>query len=103
MQGLLADRGRADYRIVIAGTMPKWRQYFNRFAGGFMCVLFAGLGLISVHVAFAATDRAPIIVSLIFIAFTTAAIAGQFWFQRRIVSSSGRLESWGRRCGRCRR
>jgi hypothetical protein len=65
--------------------MPKWRQYFNRFAGGFMCVLFAGLGLISARVAFAATDKAPIIVCLIFMAFTTAAIAGQFWFQRRIV------------------
>lgn len=50
-----------------------------------MCVLFAGLGLISARTAFAATDKAPIIVSLIFMAFTASAIAGQFWFQRRIV------------------
>jgi hypothetical protein len=40
--------------------MPKWRQYFNRFAGGFMCVLFAGLGLTSARMAFAATDKARI-------------------------------------------
>jgi hypothetical protein len=68
--------------------MPKWRQYFNRFAGGFMCVLFAGLGLISARVLFTAgapPNKAPIIVSLLFMAFTTAAIAGQFWFLRRLV------------------
>ena len=65
--------------------MPKWRQYFNRFAGGLMCVLFAGLGLIGARMAFSATDKARIIVGLIFMAFTAAAVAGQFWFQRRIV------------------
>jgi hypothetical protein len=72
---------------VIAGAMPKWRQYFNRFAGGFMCVLFAGLGVMSARIAFASdarTDKARIIVTLIFAA-VTCAIAGQFWFQRRIL------------------
>jgi hypothetical protein len=68
--------------------MPKWRQYFYRFAGGLMCVLFAALGAGGARNPFAAgtrPDKARIIVSLIFIAVAASAIAGQIWFQRRLV------------------
>jgi hypothetical protein len=84
----LADSGRADYNTVISGAMPKWRRYFHRFAGGFMWVFFTGLGLISARLLLAAAARpnkAPILASLIMLALATSAIAGQFWFQRRIV------------------
>jgi hypothetical protein len=88
LQGLLAGRRGADNSTVIAGAMPKWRQYFHRFAGGFMCVWFAGLGVYSARTPFAAgtrPEKARIIVSLIFMALATSAIVAQFWFQRRIV------------------
>ena len=69
--------------------MPKWRRYFHRCAAGLMCLCFSGLGLISVRMLFPAGDACPdkarVVVSLLFLTFTTAAIAGQMWFQRRIV------------------
>ena len=90
IQSLLASREAADYRIVIAGVMPRWRQYFNHIAGGFMCLLFAGLGWLNARILFAsAADKARILFSVLFMALPVAAIASQFWFQRRIICEFG--------------
>lgn len=69
--------------------MPKWRQYFNTFAAGFMCLLFAGLALVSSRMIVPGPPYrgpAPRVVGLVFLAFTITAIGGQVWFRRRILS-----------------
>jgi hypothetical protein len=72
--------------------MPKWRQYFNRFAGGFMCLLFAGLGWMNLRILLAPAtyaDNYRLLFSLIFMVLPVSAIVSQFWFQRRIICEFG--------------
>ena len=66
--------------------MPKWRLRFHTLATVFLCILFAGLGLISPRVMFQSERRAaPVLVSLLMTAIALAAINAQFWFRRRIL------------------
>lgn len=54
-----------------------------------MCTLFAGLALLNIRLIVLAAhsgQKASVFFSLLFLLFTAAAIAGQIWFQRRIVA-----------------
>ena len=69
--------------------MSKWQQRGHTFACGFMCILFAGFGLLNLRILSQTALQggiAPAAFSIGFLIFVTWAIAMQFRFQRRIVS-----------------
>jgi hypothetical protein len=73
--------------------MPTWRQYFNRLAGGFMCLLFAGLLWMNTRILFAPVntraESVRTLFSMIFMVLPVSAIVSQFRFQRRIICEFG--------------
>jgi hypothetical protein len=75
---------------MITGTMPKWRRYFHRIAGGFMGLFFIGFGLLGARNLFGAAGRVPtrglVIASLLFIAWAAFLIGLNLWFGRRIIT-----------------
>jgi hypothetical protein len=71
---------------MIAGVMPKWHQYLNRFAGVLMCLLLGGVGLVNgLSLLRAGSVRPAKGLLFISVAWAGFAIGTQLWFQRRIV------------------
>jgi len=66
--------------------MPKWRQVFHRSACGFMCLLFAGMILLSLRVLPTAADKPPRIINILFVVFAAVAITGMLRYLRTITS-----------------
>src|SRR5579864_1687227 len=70
--------------------MPRWQRYLHKFASGFMCLLFSGLGLLNLHLmiaeAHAGPDKARLFVSFLFVLFAGVAIKYQFFFLRTVIS-----------------
>ena len=71
---------------MIEGMMPKWRQYFHRSACAFMCLLFAGMGILGLRIMTAATEKAPRILSIFFVVLAVAAITAMVRYLRTIIS-----------------
>ena len=71
---------------MISGAMPNWRRYFHRIAGGFMCLMFACLGVLSVRFLATAPHRGILIASLLFVTMAAVSIGMQIWFHRRMIS-----------------
>ena len=66
--------------------MPRWRQYFHRFACAVMCLLIGGVGVVSLRLLRDAPDRAPRIIAILFLVFAAAAITGLVRYLQQIIS-----------------
>jgi hypothetical protein len=66
--------------------MSKWRLFFHRAAFGFMCLLFGGMGLLSIRIMPTAPDKPPRILSVLFVVFSAVAITGMLRHLRTIIS-----------------
>lgn len=70
--------------------MPKWQRYLHKFASGFMCLLFGGLGLLNVHLIIAEVHAGPnkarLFVSFLFVVFAGVAIRSQVLFHRTLIA-----------------
>jgi hypothetical protein len=76
-----------DFQDVIAGAMPRWRRNLYKSVGGFMCLLFGGLGFAYARFLVpAAPDKARLFAGLLFVLLMVAGIGSQIWFQRRIIA-----------------
>jgi hypothetical protein len=66
--------------------MAKWRQCFHRAACGFVCLLFGGMGFLSLRILPTPPDKPPRILSILFVVFAAVAITGMFRYLRTIIS-----------------
>ena len=75
--------------MLISGAMPKWRRYFHTFSCGFMCLLFAAIGVMNGRFALppatGRANRALIFFSLIFIVFAGIAIGAMLQYRRQLI------------------
>ena len=69
--------------------MPNGQRYYHRVATGFMCLLFAGFGVLTVYPLLRPAASQPgkwlWIASLVYAAIAGMGIVLQFWFQTSII------------------